>query len=143
MMFNAFQRDDDDAVYTIVRNVSGGALVLGDSVVWDVSSSVDGVRVTTPATATLSLFRGVLGEALADSAYGKCQVHGLSTYARVTNDLTTPIAAGDILVPANAVTTLERSAASDGTTGFVYAAEAVATDATPAAAAKKVLIRAL
>jgi len=143
MIFNAFQRDDDDAVFTIVRNVSGAARAVGDAVVWDISASVDGVRVTQPATATLSLFRGILVEALADSAYGKCQVHGYNASAYVTNSTNTAIAAGDILVPANAKDGLAYSAASDGKTGFVFAAEAFATATTPAEALKKVLIRAL
>ena len=143
MIFNGFQREDDDAVFTVVRNVSGGSRSAGQTIVWDISSSVDGVRVTVPATATLSLFRGVLAETIADSAYGKSQLHGYKAAASVTNDTSTAIAAGDILIPVDGQTYLARSAASDGKTGFVYAAAAVATGATPAAANVKVLIRGL
>ena len=143
MIFNSFQREDDDAVFTVVRNVSGAARAIGDSVVWDISASVDGVRVTVPATATLSLFRGVLIEALADSAYGKCQVHGYNAAAYVSNSTNTAIAAGDILIPGNAVDGVKYSAASDGKSGFIFAAELFATATTPAESLKKVLIRAL
>ena len=143
MIFNAFQRDDDDAVFTIVRNVTGGALVLGDVVAWESGANADGVRVVAPTTATLSLFRGILAEALADSAYGKCQIHGLATFAKVTNSTQTDVDAGDILIPVNAATYLDRSGASDGLTGFVYAAASITTDATPAAAANSVYVRAL
>jgi hypothetical protein len=143
MIFNAFQREDDDAVFTVARNVSGGTFALGEVAVWDISASVDGVRVSVPATATLSLFRGVAGEAVVDSAYGRFQVHGYNANALVTNTTNTAIAAGNILIPVDAVKYLARTGASDGKSGFVYAAEAVATAATPAAAAHKVLIRAL
>lgn len=143
MIFSAFQREDDDAVFTVARNVSGGAYAAGEVAVWDISASVDGVRVSVPATATLSLFRGVAGEAVADSGYGRFQVHGYNSVASVTNTTNTAIAAGNILIPVDAVKYLARSGASDGKSGFVYAAEAVATAATPAAAAHKVLIRAL
>ena len=142
MIFSAFQREDADNVFTVVRNVSGAALTAGESVVCSVSSP-DGVRVSVPATATLSLFVGVVSEAMADSAYGKVQVYGYSSIASVTNHTTQAIAAGDILIPADSVKTLARSGASDGKSGFVYAAESFATATTPAAAAKKVLIRAL
>lgn len=141
MIFNAFQRDDDDAVFTVVRNVSGGARAIGDTVVWDISASVDGVRVTVPITATLSLFRGVLVEALADSGYGKCQVHGYNSAAAV-QDTSVTIAAGNILIPVSGADALTFSTASDGLTGFVYAAEAVAAD-TSAEVLAGVLIRAL
>ncbi len=143
MIFNAFQRDDDDAVFTVVRNVSGAARAVGDNVVWDITASVDGVRVSVPATATLSLFRGVLVEALADSAYGKAQVHGYNAACAVSNDTSVAVAAGDILLPGDGDDFLLRSGAGDGLTGFIYAAAAVATGTSPAEATVPVLIRAL
>lgn len=132
-----------DAVFTIVRNVSGATCTAGYAVVWDISSSVDGVRVTVPATATLSLFRGIAVETMADSAYGKVQVHGYCSAAYLTNDTSQAVAAGNILIPVNGQSYLDYSAASDGKSGFAFAAEAFATATTPAAANKKVLIRAL
>jgi len=147
MIFNGFQRDDDDSVFTIVRNVSGATRAAGTPMVWDVSASVDGVRVSTPATATLSVFRGILADSLNDSAYGRCQIHGYNTYAAVWNGVTT-MAPGDILKPAYNTTAqgLTWSAVADGTTGFVYIAQTVAyvTQTTlSTTAACKVLIRAL
>ena len=61
----------------------------------------------------------------------------------MTNDTSQAIAAGDILIPVNAQWYLARSAASDGKSGFIYAGEAFATATTPAAANKKVFVRAL
>ncbi len=147
MIWNGFQKEEDDSVFTIVRNVSGSSKAAGQPVVWDISASVDGVRVTVPVTATLSLFRGILVETLADSAYGRCQIHGYNSVAAVYNQYTTTIAAGDILIPSAAsLAGLIWSSVGDGKSGFVYAAEALApvTQTTlSAAAAKKVLVRAI
>jgi len=143
MIFSAFQREDDDSIFTVVKNVAGSSFAAGQVCVWDITSSVDGVRVSVPATATLSLFRGVCAEAIADGTYGKVQVGGYNSYASVTNDTSQAVAAGDILIPVNAAKHLARSGASDGKSGFIYAAAAVTTATTPAAAAVKVLIRAL
>lgn len=143
MIFNAFQREDDDAVFTVARNVAGSTFSAGQTAVWDTGASVDGVRVTVAATATLSAFRGLAGESVVDSAYGRFQLHGYNSVASVINHTVTAIAAGDILIPVDAQKYLARSAASDGKSGFVYAAQAFATATTPAAAATKVLVRAL
>jgi hypothetical protein len=144
MIFSAFQKEDDDAVFTVVKNISNGVFAAGEVCVWDVESgSPDGVKVTVAASATLSLFRGICAEAIADEAYGKVQVGGYNSYAKVTNTTNQAVAAGNILIPVAAAKYLTYSAAGDGKSGFVYAAEAVATAATPASAAKKVLLRAL
>ncbi len=140
MIFHAFQREDDDAVFTVVRNVSAAAMDIGDAVAWDAGASVDGVRVTHPKTATLSLFRGIVAESIADSAYGKVQVHGYCTTARVTKAVT--ITAGDVLIPVNNVFYLAGTQTRTGKDGFIYAAESRDSAAT-AEADTKVLIRAL
>ena len=143
MIFNSFQREDDDALFTVVRNVSGAARAIGDNVVWDISGSVDGVRVTANASNTLNLFRGILIEALADSAYGKAQIHGYNAAAYITNSTNASITAGDVLIGVAAKDGLEYSAAGTGITGFVYAAAAFVTSSTPAEVLQKVLIRAV
>lgn len=143
MMFQRINGSDAERVYQIVYNVAGATVTAGYPVVWDITSSVDGLRVSKPAAATLSLFVGLATESIADSAYGKVQCYGYKTSGLVTNDTSVAVAAGDILIPVNAQWYLARSVASDGKSGFVYAAEAFATAATPAAANKKVLIRAL
>lgn len=150
MIFNSFQREDDDSVFTIVRNVSGAARVAGESVSWDTANAtVDGVRVTAHSTAALSAFRGVLADSLADSAYGRCQVHGYNSYAKVINNYTTAIAVGHILKPSvitNYLNCLGYGAASDGNSGFVIACDTYATGTLttqPDSKSMKVLIRAL
>lgn len=126
MLLQRINRTDAEKIFVIFQNVAGATVSYGASVVMD-SSSADGVKVKTPATATLSLFVGVAAQAIADSAYGLIQTYGFMASGVVVNHTSTPIAAGDILLPVNAVRHLARSAASDGLTGYVYALAAVAT----------------
>lgn len=143
MLFQRINRTDAERVFSICQNVSAATVSAGAVVVWDISASIDGVRVSQPATATLSLIVGAAAEAIVDSAYGKIQLYGYHSAVYVTNDTSQAIAAGDILITVNAVNHLARSAASDGKTGFVYAGAAVATATTPAAATVKCLLRCL
>lgn len=142
MLFQRINRDDAEKVFAIYYNVAGATITANYPAVWDISTA-DGVRVSKPATATLSLFVGIANRDIADSAYGLFQVHGYRASGYMTNDTSQAIAAGDILIPVNAQWYAARSAASDGKSGFIYAGEAFATAATPAAANKKVFIRAL
>ena len=132
-----------ERLFSIVYNVAGATVTSNYPVVWDITSSVDGIRVSKPASATLSLIVGIATADISDSAYGKIQCYGYRASAFVTNDTSQAVAAGDILIPVNAQWHLARSAASDGKSGFLYAAAAVATATTPAAANVKVLIRCL
>jgi len=144
MKFQRLNKNDAEQAYILVQNVSGAALVAGYAAVWDISAP-DGVRVSKPATATLSLFAGIADDAIADQAFGLLQCFGYRSAGYVING-TTAVAAGDILVPENAAWSFVRSAASDGKTGFVYAGESVAsvTQTTLSTAAnKKVFIRAM
>lgn len=142
MQFQRINREDAERIFAIFYNCAGAAIAAGQSAVLDVSAP-DGVRVSKPAAATLSLFVGVATQAIADGAYGKFQVYGYKTAASVINHTTQAIAAGDILLPVDAQWYLARSGASSGVDGLVMACEAVTTAATPAAADKKVFIRAL
>lgn len=131
-----------DKAFVNFLNVQAVTVNAGDSVVWD-TGTADGVRATQPATATLSLFVGIVDADTAASAFGLAQVYGYRSQALVTNDTSVAVAAGDILIPVNAADRLARSAASDGKTGFVFAGEAFATATIPAAALKKVFLRSL
>lgn len=145
MRFQRLNREDPEKVFIAVKNVSGAIMSAGYTAVWDISASVDGVRVTKPAAATLSLFAGIVNEDIADSGFGLLQAYGYRSSAYVINGVTA-IAAGNILIPESAAWSLAYSAAGDGKSGFVYAAEAVTsvTQTTLSTAAnKKVIIRAL
>jgi len=141
MLIQPISRTDPETVYSIVRNVAGATITAGYPVVWDISATIDGNRVSKPATASLSSLVGIADETAADSAYFKVQIYGYRSEAYLTNDTSVAVAAGDILIPVNAQWYLARSGAADGKSGFLTAGEAFATAATPAAANKKILIR--
>jgi hypothetical protein len=142
MLFQRINRSDAETIFSVVYNVAGAQLTNGYACVWDVSTA-DGVRVTKPATATLSLLVGVAAADIADSAYGKVQVYGYKASGWTYPNQTTAIAAGDVLIPVDSSFHLTRSAASTGISGLVMAGESYATMTTSVTANKKVFIRCL
>jgi len=145
MLFQRIQRSDPEVIYQIVYNLAASSAVItaGYPCVWSIASTVDGLAVAKPASATLSLIVGIAVQDIANSAYGKIQCYGYRASAFVTNATDQAIAAGDVLVPVNAQWYMTYSAAGDGMAGFIMSAEAVATDSAPAAANHKVFIRCL
>ncbi len=141
MVFQRINKNTAEKAYALYKNVQAVAADVGDAVVLD-TATFDGVRITQPVTATLSLFIGIVARAIAVNAIGLVQLHGYAS-ALVTNNTSVAIAAGEILVPVTAVDYLARSGASDGKSGFVIAGEAVATATTAVAALKKVFLRGL
>jgi hypothetical protein len=137
-----------DKVYVNIYNAQASSVTDGMPVVWDVTSP-DGVRTSQPATATLGLFVGLVDGTIAASAYGLCQAYGYKAVGLVTNDASVTISVGATLCPIAAVNALEVAAAGAYPTagavnsGWVFAAEAYDSGTTPAAASKKVFIRAL
>jgi len=126
-----------------VLNNQGSSVTDGEAVVWN-TSTPDGVRTTQPASTTLNLLVGLADGTIAASAYGLAQAYGYKASGSVTQNSTTAIAAGDVLVPVAAADYLGWSATGTAlAAGVVYAAESFATSTTPGAAAKKVFIRAL
>ena len=142
MLFQRINRSDAEKVFMAVQNISGGTLAVNTAVVWDTSSSGDGVRVTTPATDTLSCLVGIVNRAIVDSAYGLVQAYGYRASAVVNRD-TTAIVAGDILIPIDASGNLALSGSADGKTGFITAGYAVASTNATLAANAPVFIRCL
>jgi len=115
-----------------------------------VATGADGVRVNTCA-AQGNLFRGIVAEAIADSAYGKVQVHGYCSYAKVlVVDTSIAVTAGYPLMPSTNVQSLVPVVATTAATtaiktgfGFVSTLAAVAVGSTTVPVASKVFIRAL
>jgi hypothetical protein len=148
MLFQRVNRTDAEKVFSVVYNASGGAFVAGNAVEYDVGTSSDGIRVTTPSSAGLSSFAGITVQAIANGAYGLIQIYGLAT-ARVINDITTALTAGKILLPVNAQADLDSKAAgvaaADGKSGFITALEtnATATAGAITAANRRVFVRAM
>lgn len=145
MIFQRINLSDAEVVFSVAYNVAGATVTAGYAVVWD-TSTADGIRVTKPATAVFSLLQGLANADIADSAYGKVQVYGYRASGYVTNDTSVAIVAGDQLVPVDGQWHLTRQAAGNAALvggGLVYAGEAFATNATPAAVNQKVFIRTL
>jgi hypothetical protein len=142
MTFQRINRTDPEKVFAIYLNCTGGASVAGDAAQLD-TGTLDGIRAVKPTTAGLSLFLGCWATAYANSAYGLVQVYGLNSDAVGVNHTSTAWIAGDILVPVNAVTYFNRSAASDGKTGFVFAGAAVATGSATTVSTGGVFLRCL
>jgi hypothetical protein len=148
MNFQRINLSTAERVFQMVYNVAGATVTANYPVCWDQASTCDGVRVTRPIAANLSLLVGIATADIVDSAYGRVQCYGYRSSAFVTTDTSQAVNNGDILIPVTAVYHLARSAASDGKSGFLYAVGgsgtiAFATMTTPVAANKPVLIRCL
>lgn len=148
MLFQRVNRTDAEKVFVVVYNASGGTFSTGQVMCWDCGTSADGIRVTTPATATLSAFAGLATASIATANYGLAQVYGYSATASLKPDITTALVAGSILLPVNNSADLSGDAAAgwdaaDGKTGFLIAMQTNTTMTTPVASAHKVFIRAL
>jgi len=132
-----------DKVFVNIYNAQGTSVTDGEAVVWD-TSSPDGVRTTQVATTTLNLLVGLVDGTVAASSYGLAQAYGYKASGSVSNNATTALQAGDLLVPTAAADYLTYSTTGDTIShGLVYAAEAKVTDSTPVPAATKVFIRCL
>lgn len=141
MMIPHVVQTEADKVFVNILNNQTVSVTDGDAVVWN-TSTPDGVRTTQPLTATLSLFVGLVDGTVASGAYGLAQAYGYKSTSLIIGTTAQTIVAGNILVATNSADYLSFSAASDGKTGFVFAAETVAQSSTTPTS-KKVFIRAL
>src|SRR6266545_3537120 len=111
MIFQRINRASAEKVFSVYQNASGATITANYPVVLDVTATqANGVRVSQPATATLSLLVGIANADITNSGYGLVQQYGYRASALVSNDVTTAIAAGDCLVPVAAAYHLVRSA---------------------------------
>lgn len=79
MLFKRISRSDAETVFIVVQNVSGSTITAGYSCVFDVGTSVNGVRVTKAETTDMQAYAGVADADIANSAYGLVQVYGYRT----------------------------------------------------------------
>lgn len=128
MLFKRVSRSQPEVIYMVVQNVSGSTITQGYSCVFDISASVDGVRVTQASSFDLQAYAGVADSDISNNAYGLIQVYGYrssallisSTGSSVAGDNLTVVAAKWGLTPA---TTLGTSK----TFGFLAAAVAASS----------------
>lgn len=97
MLFKRISRTSPEQIFIVVKNVSGSTVTGGYSVVWDLSASVDGVRVTRANTATLNCFAGIADADIANGEYGLAQVFGYRSSAYITRSTVKVSAAGESL----------------------------------------------
>ena len=76
MLFKRISRASAETIFVVAKNVSCSTLTAGYSAVWDVSTSVDGVRVTQASSTDLQAYAGVADSDIANGAYGLLQVYG-------------------------------------------------------------------
>ena len=96
MLFKRISRSSPEVVFVVAKNVSGSTITSGYTAVWDVSASVDGVRVTQASATDLQAYAGVADSDIANSAYGLLQVYGYRSSIYVYSS-TGSSAAGDNL----------------------------------------------
>lgn len=97
MLFKRISRTSAETVFVVVKNVSGSTVTSGYSVVWDLSTDVDGVRVTRATTALRNAFAGVADADIANGDYGLIQVYGYRSSAYITRSTVKVSAAGEAL----------------------------------------------
>ena len=143
MLFKRINRTLAETVFMVVKNVSGSTLTAGYSCVFDVSASVDGVRVTQASSTDLAAFAGVADQDIADSAYGRIQVWGYRSSAYIKASTGSSVA-GDILVPAAASWGMTPATTSGSARGVGFVCEAItASSSSQFATTAKVFIRAI
>lgn len=125
MLFKRTSRTSPEVAYIVAQNVSGSTLTAGYTAVFDVSASVDGVRVTQASATDLAAFAGVADSDIANSGYGLLQVYGYRSSIYVYSSTGTS-AAGDVLGTVAAEWGLTPSATSGTAPGFGFLCEAVA-----------------
>jgi hypothetical protein len=97
MLFKRISRTSAEQVFIVVQNVSGSTMTAGYAVTWDLSASVNGVRVTRANTATRNAFAGVVDADIANGDYGLIQAYGYRSSAYITRSTVKVSAAGESL----------------------------------------------
>ena len=143
MQTQVINKDTAEVFFGKFNNNSGATILRGQAAVLDVAvGQVNGNKVVQPTTATLSLFVGLAVDDILNGDDGTFQTWGYHRAGSVIDDVAQAITAGDILIPVDGASHLDRSGPSDGLTGFVVALEDIPTNASPVAAPRKVFIRA-
>ena len=143
MLFKRIGRTSPEVAYMIVQNVSGSTMTAGYSCVFDVSASVDGVRVTQASATDLQAYAGVVHEDLTNNSYGLIQVYGYRASAYIYSSTGTS-AAGDNLTVVAAEWGLTPATTGGTAKAFGFLAEAIsASSSSQFHTTAKVFLRAL
>lgn len=142
MIFKRINRTSAETVFIVVKNVSGSTMTAGYSCVFDLSASVDGVRVTQVTSEDLQAFAGVADADIANGEYGLVQVYGYRSAALIWYSSTARTAGNPLKLKAS-TWALDADNAASGTACFGFLAEDRALSATSSQINAKVFIRAL
>lgn len=143
MLFKKMSRSSAETVFIVAKNVSGSTATAGYHVGFDVSASVDGVRVTRIDTATLQTYAGVVDQDMANNAYGLVQVYGYRQTAYIYSS-TGSSAAGDNLIPVNAEWGMTPATSGATAKAFGFLCEAItASSSSQFHTTAKIFVRAL
>ena len=127
MLFKRISRTDAEKMYIVVQNVSGSTMTQGYSCVFDVSASIDGVRVTQASSTDLQAYAGVADADIANSGYGLIQVYGYRSAVSIYSSAGSS-AAGDVLFPVADQWGI-KPAATATTKHFAFLCEAITASA--------------
>jgi len=142
MLYSKIARRDAEKCYIVVKNVSGSTITAGYHVTFDVSTNVDGVRVTQASSFDLGCYAGCVDKDLVNNGYGLVQIFGFRSAAYVCTSGAT--VSGEKLVPTADVWSLAAGGLSTGTAApFAILCQAVASAASSTSVNKKIFIRAI
>lgn len=142
MLFKRISRTDAEKIYIVVKNVSGSTITAGYACVFDIGSSVDGVRVTQATTEDIGAFAGLADADIADDAYGLIQVYGYRASGRIWYSSTARTAGNPLGMKAS-TWCMDADNAADDEQHFGFLCAARAASPTSSQIMTKVFIRAL
>jgi hypothetical protein len=135
-----------EQAFVVYRSRAAAPIAVGAPVVHETAlTDTSGTGVTLPATATLRLAAGIVenhGSPLAANAWGRVQVAGPCSLARVQNDIAVAINPGDALVPVSAGSYLVRRTDSNDPAYFI-SLETIPASNPVVTQARRILIRGL
>src|SRR5512142_2081367 len=144
MLFKRLNRTSPETVFIVAQNVSGSTVTAGYSVVFDVGTSVDGVRVTQASATDLQAFAGVADSDIANSAYGLIQVYGYRSSILISSSAGSSVA-GDNLITVASSWGLRPATTAATAKAFGFLCEAITASASSStySLTAKAFIRAL
>lgn len=122
----------------VAKNTSGSTRARGSAVVWKGYDTPG--EITQPVSASAGRIAGVVWADIPDVTPGHVVRFGF-VYALVLNSTSQAISMDDILIPLAGQDYLVRQGASDGKSGFIFAAEAVAVSNPAVVSLRKVFVR--
>ena len=142
MLFKRISRAQAETVFIVVQNVSGSTATANYAVVFDVGTSVDGVRVSQADAEDIAAFAGIVDADIADSGFGLAQVYGYRASALIWYSSTARTSGNPLGCKAGTWAMDADNAASDAQK-FGFLCEDRALSATSSTIEAKVFIRAL